>query len=314
MDKTANTLLKAIQENDSGAVKGLFSKGVREEVGDGKLDQGIEYLHSVLEGDIVSADKVSQMASGANKYGKKQRDLHPIYTVTTTSGVYGLGFIYRVEDSITPDYKGLYQLWMDKESEKEYGYIKDSFMGIYVPRVIDGAERDKPQEYKTNYGTFTVPAGYYKDDSVSTNDISYFTIEQIALSDAVYHYFSVTFADSDFGANDIDAFREYATKELNDRILYGRKLDGFIYYSNSYIKEDPEGKTAQGYPLLTYSIMNGSEDTLVDKYYYIIGDNKYVLVDFAYTTRSPNFEQSDDGKSMLTATESLINSFIWADQ
>jgi len=310
MDKITNTLINAIQENDSDTIKQLFSNGVRETVGDEKLDKGVEYLHVLLNGEIVSSERFSQSAGTTIRGGEKQRRIKYTYKVTTTSGTYQLGLIYYITDNITPDYKGLYQLWIKRDSENEYVYIQDDFMGIYMPRVIDESDQNIPHTYNNVFGTFTVPAGYYKDESVSNVNTYYFTIEEIALSDAFSNFFSISFARSEYVANEIDSFREYAKNELNNRILTDREPDGRVYY-DAVIEEGPDGKTAQGYPLLTFSIKNDG-DTLIDKFYYIVGDKKYVVVNYAYTNRSVSFEQSQDSNSMIEAAKSLVDSFVWA--
>ena len=133
MDKTVDSLLEAIQVKDSDSIKHFFSEGVREEVGEEKFDKGIEYLYSLFDGDIVFKEMVYDYGKGrANDgFGRKRVVVRYLYSVKTTVDTYKINIIYYTVDTITPDFKGMYSLWIQKESES-YGIGYD-FMGIYVP-------------------------------------------------------------------------------------------------------------------------------------------------------------------------------------
>ena len=311
MDKTMDVLLKAIQKKDTEGIKQLFSKGVREEVGDEKLEKGVEYLYSVFEGDIVSKERSSDTPKRVMDHGKEQRVLTYVYTVKTTSDIYRIRFISHTEDEITPDFKGMFNLWIRKESEINYGIVKNEFMGIYVPRAIDKSERGIPHEYKTEYGTFTVPSGYYKDDTVSTYEKYYFTVESVVMNDAIYDCFSVSFNSCEFDLNMLESFQDYVLGTLDESLHRYRDPYGDSYVAgvDYAIEKNLEGETVQGYPLFKYTIKGGSGNALVDTYYYVVGDKKYMLVhQYFYTTGI-----RDEENSMTTAVESLVDSFVWSD-
>ena len=311
MDKTVNALVEAIQENDPDAVTQLFSKAVREEIGDERLKEGTGYLHALLEGDTVSIKQISRSAGETNNGLKKRRYLHPYYRVVTTSDTYLMQYIFYTVDRITPDYIGMFNLWVIKESDKDRGYIRDDEMGIYMPRTIDGSELGVPHEYRTEYWSFTVPAGYYKDDSVSTDDKYYFTIEEVILSDVIYSHFSIAFANSDIGANGLDTFRDNVLIGLNDKLHYLEEPYGELSSGDEYTVEELVEETAQGYPLLKYSIVRDGK--LLHKYYYIIGDMKYALAQYTFQRKPDSSGQPDAEKPIIAAAESLVDSFVWVD-
>ena len=306
MDNTMDTLLKAIQENDPDTIIQLFSEGVRKEVGDEKLEEGAEYLFALLEGDIVSKESSSRKAGETRNRGKTQRALYPNYKVVTTSDIYWAGFIFYTVDSITPDYSGTYNLWIKKESDRDFVYIRENFMGIYKPRTINDSEKDIPHEYKTEYGSFTVPAGYYKDDTVSTNEKYYFTVNEAVLRDVIYNHFSAAIMESEYEVNDIDAFHDYALADVNEIVSKSGR-----YNADVSIEEEQIEETAQGYPLLKLSVIDGNK--LADKFFYIIGNKKYVLVQYTRTSNGSTPEGIEDEISMIAAAAALVDSFVWAD-
>ena len=312
MDNTIDTLLKAIQENDSDTIIQLFSEGVREEVGVEKLKEGVEYLHTFLKGDIVSREDSPISAGETISSGKKQRILYPNYKIITASDIYSIRFTYYTIDNTTPDYKGLFSLWVFNEPVRENIYMKEDFKGIYMPRKIKESERDIPHEYKTEYGAFTVPAGYYKDETISTDEKYYFTLDDIVLSGVIYNHFSIAIMDSEYGINELAAFREYALEDISDKKSKRREVvDYRTYAADAYIEEDQAEATVQGYPILRFSILEGSKTA--DKFFYIIGDNKYVLVQYTRTSRGSTPEGIKDEESMMDAVEALVDSFVWAE-
>jgi len=314
MEKTVNTLLNAIQQNDSDAVIQLFSEAVREEIGDEKLEKGVEYLHSFFEGEIISIETNAKKIGENNYDGKRQRILSPNYEITTTTDNYIMWLVFYTKDNSTPSYTGLFNIEIYKESSRPYVFLRKSFMGIYVPRTIDESEKDKPQEFNTNFGSFTVSSGFYKDDSISTDDKYYFTVEDVVLIDVIYNHFSVTFARSDYDINEIRSFQDHVLEELKNGLDRIGDPYGEYYPSvgNEYqIMEHPVAETAQGYPLLKFSIMKGNIP--VEKHYYIMGDRKYVLVQYVYTTGIYKSERTDEEEAMTTAVESLVDSFVWAN-
>jgi hypothetical protein len=311
MDKMANTLVMGIQENDSDTIKQLFSKGVCEEVGDEKLDIGVAYLHTFLEGDIISCEYFSHVARITNDDWKKRRALDCVYKVTTTVDTYKMYFLYNKTDTITPDHKGMLNLWMSRDSVEFYGVVRDEFKGIYVPLTIDDAEKNIPHEYKTDYGIFTVPAGYYKDESLPSDNVYYFTVEGIVMSDVKYNYFSISSGVSEYGLNETESFRDSIFANLSDKLNRKNGPYDTVYINGTVINENPRAKTAKGYPLQEYSFVY--LNTPDEIYYYIIGEKKYALVQYTYISGARSDERTEEEKSMIAAAESLVDSFVWAE-
>ena len=275
MNKTIDTLVKAIQENDSDTIVQLFSEAVREEVGDEELVDGVEYLHSILIGDVL-ATEINSGIKGENNYGEiKQRILNFGARVTTNSGEYVFRVVLYTKDNSTPDYTGMYSLVVFKEPVRDFLYIKNDFVGIYVPRTVDESERNIPHKFNPSFGSFTVPSGYYKDDSISTDDKYFFTVEDVVLSDAIYNCFSVTFTQSEYGIDETDTIQSHLLKDLNDSLNKIRDPYGTFYVeSDISVEENPAQVTAQGYPLLRYTIV--ADGKPIDEYIYIIGDKKWI--------------------------------------
>ena len=86
-----------------------------------------------------------------------------------------------------------------------------------------------------------------------------------------------------------------------------------MYGNNSingkHLEEPQARKTAQGYPMQEYDFVDRGFP--VDKFYFIIGDKKYVLVQYTHT--SGYRDLSDEEKAMIAAAESLVDSFVWAE-
>ena len=134
VDNTVTAFLEAIQERDSGGIKQLFSQGVRDEIGDEKLEEGIRYLFSIFEGEVISYEiKPYGLGKEGEGWGKKRIIADYKFILETTEDSYRIYIVYYTKDTITPDFKGLYQIRMEKESDISNDLLSRRFMGIYVP-------------------------------------------------------------------------------------------------------------------------------------------------------------------------------------
>ena len=308
INNALTTLLSAIEKKDGDKIKNLFSEGVINEVGDEALDRGVEYIFEVFQGKVLSKKEFNTSRGRTKEDYKKRRIIETSYIVTTDIDVYRIWFVYHTINTITPGFQGMYQLIVQKETDKEYGYLRDDFMGIYVPRFIEESEKNIPHYFQTEFGNFTLPAGFYKDDSLSDGDKLYFSVGEVDLGVVGYDFFTISFGETDYGINDIEAFRDTKYKELND--LYS-EYPNKIYYDGIIIEIHDVSETEQDHPLQIFSVTRGGY--LLEKYYYIIGENKYTLVFYSQTPPYQNPELEEKQKSMMAAVESLVNSFVWAD-
>jgi len=157
-----------------------------------------------------------------------------------------------------------------------------------------------------------VPAGYYLDDSLSTDEKYYFSLEGVALRDMIFTHFNLSFGQSNYGINEQESFRDEMISYLWREKRFQYREPYSISYSggNTDLEITQEGETAQGYPMLEFTFYQ--QNTIpVDKFYYIMGDKKYVLVQYSYLSGA--MELGDEEKAMIAAAESLVDSFVWAE-
>ena len=312
LNKDTHRLLDGLLEKSTDEITQIFSKAVRESVGDAGLEGGAEYLISIFEGDLVKVREHGISYRNTKEYLKRREVQSGLFSITTTIGEYELNFKYYAKDSITPEFKGMYQLYLCKTSDKIRGGLCADFMGIYVPNQIEDADKNIPHEYRNAYGTFTVPAGYYLDDSLSTDEKYYFSLEGVALRDMIFTHFNLSFGQSNYGINEQESFRDEMISYLWREKRFQYREPYSISYSggNTDLEITQEGETAQGYPMLEFTFYQ--QNTIpVDKFYYIMGDKKYVLVQYSYLSGA--MELGDEEKAMIAAAESLVDSFVWAE-
>jgi len=311
VEKQLNTLIKALKEKDSETIKSLFSKGVRAEVGDSKMEYGAEYLISYFEGDVISVKEITTSTHTTSDIGERRVILGSSFTINTTADTFRLFFYYHISNSINSEYNGMYQLSMEKVTDEIKGGMRPEFVGIYVPRKIDVADKNIPHKYSMPYGTFTVPAGYYLDESISTDEKYYFSIESVNLSDCTYNNFSISLGQSDYGLDEFEVFRDSILPGLRERRIQSREPFGGSYSDGTILEETQGEKTKQGYVLLKYSFVTNGRPQ--DKFYYIVGDKKYILVQYSYAGGYIGGEPEPEETAMIAAAESLVDSFVWAE-
>jgi len=305
IESRVKTIIKAIEKQDAEMITDLFSRTVINEVGIDKIQEGAAYLLTVLEGNVLSIEDFSVVTNKEFEGGKGRRFYKQVYYITTDVDVYWVSFIYYTKDSITPEKRGMHQLAISNLAYKIYSYLRSDFIGIYVPPESSEAERDIPHEYETSFGFFSIPAGYYKEASQSVDEKFYFSVGNVDLSAVNYEYFSLSLRESDNKLDDMEGFRNKNIANLNDLV----KGDGVKYGSDCRVEETYFGETKQGYPLQVLSIIRNT--TLLEKHYFIMADQKYILVHYKRFPISNALD--DDEQAMLDAVESVVNSFVWAE-
>jgi hypothetical protein len=113
----------------------LFSKKVLDEVAN--FDKPEEDLFKFFQGNVKSWERDRFSGSTETDYGKKSVKLVSYYIVTTDKDKYMFFIIDYSENTIDPDYAGLYTLHVSKEGDDEtqFTYWQDmEIAGIYVSK------------------------------------------------------------------------------------------------------------------------------------------------------------------------------------
>ncbi len=80
------SILEAIKNKDSEAIKGLFSKQALAE--DKNIDASIEYLFNLFDGEVVSWERDTLSSDESFRNGKSYNLIHSWYTVNTKDHIY----------------------------------------------------------------------------------------------------------------------------------------------------------------------------------------------------------------------------------
>lgn len=125
-------IIEAIQNKDREKMKSMFSKQALSETED--IDGGIDYLFSLVQGDIVSWESEAPSSDGSIDHGKVVKMIRGGFDVITTEGVYLFFLLEYSEDDKNPDNVGLYTLWAIKEGEGQFAsWQAMKIPGIYIP-------------------------------------------------------------------------------------------------------------------------------------------------------------------------------------
>jgi len=304
INSRVQTIVKAIEEQNPDKIVDLFSQSVVEQVGLERLKEGADHLFTVIEGNVLSIEDSSVVSHREYKSGKARRFYKQTYYITTDIDVYWVSFIYYTSDRIEPKNKGMYQLTIQNKLDWVNNVLRDDFIGIYVPPIVDEYDNDISHKYEASFGTFIMPNGYYKEASQSSENHYYFTSANIDLSAVVYPYFSIYYEGIMYGLSDINDFHEENITKLNNLIKKSEYSGGDYWVEESY-----NGETKQGYPLQILSIYRNT--TIMEKHFFIIGDRKFVQVKFKRFSGFSELEPYE--QAMLEAAESVVNSFVWAE-
>lgn len=128
-------IIEALENKDSKALKNLFSENAK--INSNNLEEGVEYLLQLYEGNSVSLENHLGGTSESIEYGKVYKRINSHYVVNTDKETYDFYFI--VEYSNFDDNKnGLFQLIVTKASEtRSYYWMRhDETTGILWKDIL----------------------------------------------------------------------------------------------------------------------------------------------------------------------------------
>jgi len=157
--KTAKVakILGAIQLKDSGAIMRLFSKNTVEAVGEQGMQEGIEYLFTVIQGDIECVE-VSRVSHGGwvydwkdswlnGDYGKRFWQARIYATITTDVDVYDLYVADYLFNSLERGETGVSKIALLRQEDREQYYkpfysdwfFQTDFRGVFRTDILGRA-------------------------------------------------------------------------------------------------------------------------------------------------------------------------------
>lgn len=142
-----DAVLSALQEEDSDALKALFSNHTRSSVDD--FDRVVEDLFVYYQGAVVSVHDWGMQTSKEREGDMTKKDLYLSYDVTTEDQIYRLAIHYCATNDYAPEQEGicsLYIIKMVEDTDPQYAYRGDHayIPGIHIgirntlPEVVDG--------------------------------------------------------------------------------------------------------------------------------------------------------------------------------
>ena len=126
-------ILSAIKDRDSDALIAMFSKAVRDEVGDDELEEGCEYIYGFFQGEVQSWRYTGGATSESYTNGKKSVDFGPSYEVVTDSETYDVSYKY-IFDEINDDQVGL--KWLMFLYKKDIGSLGENMAWDWGPGIF----------------------------------------------------------------------------------------------------------------------------------------------------------------------------------
>jgi hypothetical protein len=127
-DARLEEILEAIKNQDKMAIKGMFSEQAQSEAED--IDQGIEYLFTLVEGNIESWKKIGGTVDESNRHGRGTIQFRYRYNVYTDKEEYLFSILEFTKDSDNPENVGMYCLKVFNVKDEERVF---SDAGIYMP-------------------------------------------------------------------------------------------------------------------------------------------------------------------------------------
>ena len=133
-------ILNALKNEDSGAIKKLMSKKAIDTVGEAKLDEGIEYLFTVFQGDVISFDMKAEGDSAQYDGGKMWAATNIDAEVVTDQDSYYIASPDVIIDQFDPSRVGIgYMAILRLDDIPVYGFPSNDFLGIFRQDIIDRA-------------------------------------------------------------------------------------------------------------------------------------------------------------------------------
>jgi len=143
-----NTIIKALQEEDVGAIKALLSKSTIIAVGKEKIEEDIRYLFTVFQGEVQSIDmKGGGYSESIDGFNRSKSSTVSAY-VTTDVDVYRVAGPDEIFNSFNRREVGLSKLMV--QSKEDYDRIGSSsydFVGIFRQDIVAAAlDKYSPDE------------------------------------------------------------------------------------------------------------------------------------------------------------------------
>jgi hypothetical protein len=129
-----DAVMEAIEKKDSSALKSMFSKSAAREAKN--LDENIEYLFTVIQGDVKSWERQGTSLWESNEYGDKKFTVQAFFDIKTERQDYILFLVECTRDDFDADGVGLYFLSIIKaeDDQKDWGiWNGEDKPGIYKP-------------------------------------------------------------------------------------------------------------------------------------------------------------------------------------
>lgn len=129
--KKANThleqVIESIKNKDKDSIKEMFSEKALDEAKD--LDERIDYLFTLIEGDIESWEKIGGTVDESNDDGRKTIKSRYRYNVNTEKDQYLFSILEYTKDDNDPENVGVYCLKIINVKDEEPIF---SDAGIYM--------------------------------------------------------------------------------------------------------------------------------------------------------------------------------------
>lgn len=160
---------------------------------------------------------------------------------------------------------------------------------VNTPDTPQSTENAAPEaEQKNEFpGSYTVPDGWVKVEQYSSAD-KFFYVEDGHENDETPDNISIEVGTNRYSEDEHEDFRDAIVRQLT------MQLQG--------VRADVTGDgthTAQDYIVYIFTI---SEEDVITKQYYIVGDKRYCLIHLTNFTKS---ESADE------AARTMVDSFVW---
>lgn len=133
-NKRFEQILKAIQDKDKSALKGLFCKQALADAKD--IDESITNLFDFFQGEVVSCDDWGGPGvDELREYGQRTKEVRSTYDVETSEQKYRFAIKEFTVDTIHPENVGVYSLYIinAKDTDEKFAYGGD---GNWTPGII----------------------------------------------------------------------------------------------------------------------------------------------------------------------------------
>lgn len=150
------------------------------------------------------------------------------------------------------------------------------------------SEQSTPLENETDFpGSYTVPEGWVKMEKHSTED-KIFYVEEGHEDDELPDNISIEVGTNRYSADEHEKFRDAIVRQLTMQL---QDVDAELTGDGTYTEQD--------YIVYVFTI---SEADVVTKQYYIVGDQRYCLLQMTNFTGSETVNET---------AQSMVDSFVW---